>query len=133
MSSEANEISEASGPIGEAVREHLRGTLDALSVGRVFGDPYEVDGVTIIPAARVFGGGGGGAGDDGHDADSDGTDEGGFGGGFGLGASALGVYEVRNGTVEWKPAVDVNRLAKGGQVLAGIVAICVTLVLLRRR
>jgi len=39
----------------------------------------------------------------------------------------------RDGVVEWKPAVDVNRLAKGGQVLAGIVAVCVTLALLRRR
>jgi uncharacterized spore protein YtfJ len=34
----------------------------ALTVRRVFGDPYEVDGVTVIPAAVLRGGvGGGGA------------------------------------------------------------------------
>jgi hypothetical protein len=33
----------------------------------------------------------------------------------------------------WKPAVDAGRLAKGGQVLAGMVIVGVTLVALRRR
>ena len=35
---------------------------DALTVRRVYGEPYEKNGVTIIPAAMVFGGGGGGGG-----------------------------------------------------------------------
>jgi hypothetical protein len=39
---------------------------------------------------------------------------------------------VRAGKVAWKPAIDATRLAKGGQVLAGIVVVCATLVLLRR-
>jgi hypothetical protein len=43
------------------------------------------------------------------------------------------VYEVRGDEVVWKPTVDVNRLLKGSQVLAGIIAVCTTLVLLRRR
>ena len=30
---------------------------DALGVKRVFGEPYDKDGVTIIPVARVQGGG----------------------------------------------------------------------------
>ena len=40
-----------------AVLDDIRGTRDALSVRRVFGDPYTADGVTIIPVARIAGGG----------------------------------------------------------------------------
>jgi uncharacterized spore protein YtfJ len=112
----------------EAVMGELRGSRDAVSVRRVFGDPYELDGVTVIPVARVGGGGGGGGG-----LGADDEPGGGFGSGFGLGARPLGVYEVRDGAVNWKPAIDASRLAKGGQVLMGIIAVCTTLVLLRRR
>ena len=42
------------------VDELLSGARDAISVKRVFGDPIEAEGVTIIPAAKVGGGGGGG-------------------------------------------------------------------------
>jgi uncharacterized spore protein YtfJ len=113
-----------------AVVENLRGARDAMSVRRVFGEAYEVDGITIIPVARVAGGGGGGGGEGTEPGKGSGR---GFGTGFGLDARPVGVYEVRDGTAVWKPAVDVNRLAKGGQVLAGIIAVCVTLVLLGRR
>jgi uncharacterized spore protein YtfJ len=110
----------------QALSENLQGVRDLVSVRRVFGEAYEVDGVTIIPVAKVGGGGGGGGGDD----ESGGA--GGFGSGFGVGAAPVGVYEVRDGKAEWKPAVDVNRIAKGGQVLAGIISVCITLVLLKR-
>lgn len=33
---------------------------DAITVKRVFGEPYETNGVTVIPAAKVVGGAGGG-------------------------------------------------------------------------
>jgi uncharacterized spore protein YtfJ len=112
------------------VLDNMRGTRDAMSVRRVFGDAYELDGVTVIPVARVSGGGGGGGGEGTGPDDENGR---GFGTGFGLGARPVGVYEVRNGVVEWKPSVDVNRLAKGGQVLAGIIAVCVTLVMMKRK
>ena len=39
---------------------------------------------------------------------------------------------VRDGSVVWKPAVDVNRLARGGQILGGVAIVCATAVLLRR-
>jgi uncharacterized spore protein YtfJ len=94
----------------------------------VFGDAYEIDGVSVIPVAQVAGGAGGGGGE----GESEGQTGGGFGTGFGIGARPVGVYEVRDGQVTWKPAVDANRLAKGGQVLAGIFVVCLTLVLLRR-
>ena len=38
------------------VQEVIAQARDALTVKRVFGEPYEKDGVTIIPAARVQGG-----------------------------------------------------------------------------
>ncbi len=99
---------------------------DALSVKRVFGDPIQQEGVTIIPAARVGGGagGGGGAGPSGQ-----GTGE---GSGFGMSAKPAGVYVVRNGDVRWRPAVDVNRIVLGMQVL-GIVGLFVLLRALRER
>lgn len=110
------------------VLDSIRATRDALSVRRVFGDPYEIDGVTIIPVARVAGGAGGGGGE----GSGKGENGSGFGTGFGLGAVPVGVYEIHDGKAEWKPAVDVNRVVKGGQVLAGIIAVCLTLVLWRR-
>ena len=38
-----------------------------MSVHRVFGEPYEKDGATIIPVAKVAGGAGGGSGDPGSE------------------------------------------------------------------
>lgn len=112
-----------------AVLDDIRGTRDAISVRRVFGDPYTADGVTIIPVARVAGGGGGGGGQGSGADDEEGR---GFGTGFGLGARPVGVYEIRDGQLAWKPAIDADRLARGGQVLAGLIALCVTVLLLRR-
>lgn len=114
----------------DSVFDNIRGTRDALTVKRVFGDCYEVDGVTIIPVARVAGGAGGGAGEGTDESESQGR---GFGGGFGMGANPIGVYEVRDGALVWKPAVDVNRVIHGGQILAGIIAICVTAIAWRRQ
>lgn len=110
------------------VLENIRGTHDALSVRRVFGDAYELDGVTVIPVAQVGGGAGGGGGEGGREGESGA----GFGTGFGIGARPVGVYEVRDGQVAWRPAVDATRLARGGQLLGGIIVVCLTLVLLRR-
>jgi uncharacterized spore protein YtfJ len=113
------------------VAGNLRGTREAMSTVRgVFGEPYELDGVTVIPVARVMGGGGGGGGEGTGPAEASGR---GFGTGFGINAHPLGIYEVRDGTAVWKPVVDVNRLARGGQIVAGILAVGLTLVLLVRR
>ena len=93
--------------------EVLNQARDAMTVQRVFGEPYQEGGVTVIPAAHIRGGGGGG-----------GDSEGNGGGGFGLVASPAGAYVIKDGEVAWRPAVDVNRLAFGGQVVA-IVALLV--------
>jgi uncharacterized spore protein YtfJ len=76
---------------------------DSMTVRRVFGDPYERDGVTLIPAARVRGAGGGGGGKDERGQEGD-------GGGFVLTARPVGAYVVKDGAVSWQPAVDVERV-----------------------
>jgi uncharacterized spore protein YtfJ len=84
---------------------------DAITVKRVYGEPYEKNGVTVIPAAKVQGGAGGGSGESQQGQDK------GSGGGFGLSARPAGAYIIREGQVTWQPAVDVNRLvAVGGAV-----------------
>jgi len=100
------------------VQELLAGARDAVTVKRVYGDPYEKNGLTVIPAATVRGGGGGGAGE------HAGEDKGG-GAGFGLVARPSGAWIVEEGKATWKPAVDVNRIVLGGQIVA-LAAILVT-------
>jgi uncharacterized spore protein YtfJ len=103
------------------IDELLAGAREAITVRRVFGDPLERDGVTIVPAALVRGGGGGGGDKDGNG-----------GGGFGVSAAPAGVYVVEDGHVEWKPAVNVNRIVLGSQLVAGL-ALLTAWSLLRRR
>jgi uncharacterized spore protein YtfJ len=108
------------------VLERLGAVKDLMHVGKVFGEAYEVDGVTVIPVASVKGGGGGGGGEG---TEPSGSGQGsGAGVGFGVQVRPVGVYEVRNGVVTWRPAVDVMRIVLGGQLLA-----LVLLLTLRRR
>lgn len=99
------------------VEEILEGARDAMNVRRVYGDPVEQEGVTVIPAAVVGGGGGGGG-----DSEQNG------GAGFGLRAKPAGAYVIRGQEVTWVPAVDVSRI-----VLYSLVATLLAAVLLRRR
>jgi uncharacterized spore protein YtfJ len=89
------------------IDEILGGARDAITVRRVYGEPIEQEGVTVVPAAAVRGGGGGGG-------DSGGNG----GGGFGVAARPVGAYVIRDGEVVWRPAVDVNRLVVGWQVVS---------------
>lgn len=81
--------------------EILGQVRDTLTVRQVFGEPYERD------------------------------DEGGSGGGFVLEARPVGVYVIRDGEVSWRPAVDVTRIALGGQLVA-VVALLVARSVIRR-
>jgi uncharacterized spore protein YtfJ len=85
----------------------LTGAQDTLTARRVFGDPITVDGSVILPAAVIGGGGGGGG---------KGTDEAGVG--FGMHARPAGVYVIKEGQATWRPAVDVNKIILGGQLVA---------------
>lgn len=100
------------------LQELISSARDVISVKRVYGEPYEKNGLTVIPAATIRGGGGGGTGDH-EDGDSGG------GGGFGLMARPSGAWIVEEGNATWKPAVDVNRIVLGGQIIA-LTAIVVT-------
>lgn len=89
------------------VDEMLSGARDTMTVKRVYGDPIERDGVLVIPAAKVTGGGGGG-----------GDSENNAGGGFGVSAKPAGAWVIRNGEVEWTPAIDVTRIASLSMLVA---------------
>ncbi|MGK8557463.1 spore germination protein GerW family protein [Nocardia gipuzkoensis] len=99
------------------VEDVLASAKDAMTVRRVYAEPVERDGATLIAVAAVSGGGGGGGG-----TDKDGQE--GSGVGFGLGAKPVGVYVLRDGQVSWQPAIDVNRLI----TVVGVVAITALLV-----
>lgn len=103
------------------VDELLRGAKDAMTVKTVFGEPIERDGILIIPAAKVRGGGGGGG--DNHENG---------GAGFSLTARPVGAYVVRDAKVGWEPAVDVNRIVLGMQVVV-VIGLLVLRSILRRR
>ncbi len=83
------------------VSEIMTGAREALTGKRVYGEPIERDGVTIIPAAAVIGGGGGGG------------DANGSGGGFGGFARPVGAYVIRDGEVRWEPAFDLTWIVLG--------------------
>ncbi len=100
------------------VKEMISGARDAVSVKRVYGDPYVANGLTVIPAATVRGGGGGGM-DDHEGGESSGS------GGFGLTARPTGAWIIEDGRAAWKPAIDVNRVVLGAQAIA-LAAIVVT-------
>jgi len=87
--------------------ETVNQARDALTVRRVYGDPYQEEGLTLIPAATVRGGGGGG-----------GDTRGNGGAGFGLSARPAGAWVIKNGDVSWRPAIDVNRIIVVGQIVA---------------
>jgi len=95
------------------LREGLRPDL-------VYAAPIEQDGAIFLPAAKVRGGGGGG-----------GDTEGNGGLGFGLTAKPAGMYVIRNGTATWQPAIDMNRVILGGQIV-GIIALLVLRSIFRR-
>ena len=112
-----------------SVIEMMRNMADNATVRTVFGEPVTEDGITLIPVAKVSGGAGGGGG---TGPDQKGQEAHGTGGGIGLSARPVGAYVIRNGRVSWRPAVDVNRVILGGQIVA-VVALFTIRALLRKR
>ena len=99
------------------LEEILDKARHSASVRDVYGEPYERDGVTIIPVARVMGagGGGGGTGNEGE----------GSGFGYGLRSEPVGVYVIKGDKVSWQPAVNVDKIISGGfaVAIAGIIGV----------
>lgn len=118
-----------------------RAVQDVLNVRRVFGEPYERDGRLVVPVARVSGATGAAAGrgrnDAGAEADSQpatGSRGEGGSGGFAARVKPLGVYVVDDDGAHWRPALDLNRVILGGQVVGAVVGCTLALVwALRRR
>jgi len=96
------------------VEELMERCGDHLNVRRVFGEPVERDGVTVIPVAVVMGAGGGGSAP-GEDEDC------GEGSGFGMCARAIGVYTIQDGKVRFVPAVDLAVLGVTALALTTVV------------
>ena len=95
-------------------QEILSQARDSMTVKRVFGEPYEKNGVTVLPAAKIAGGGGGG---DGQDREGRGA---GSGGGFGLREKPAGAFVINGDDVRWIPSLDVNRIILGAQIVATV-------------
>lgn len=108
------------------VSELLDKTRGDISARRVFGEAVQQGDAIVIPAAKVSGGAGGGEGKGPADQGS------GTGSGFGLSAKPAGAFVIRQGKVRWSPAVDVNRIVMGGQIVA-IVGLLVLGTVLRAR
>jgi uncharacterized spore protein YtfJ len=108
------------------VSELLDKSRGDISARRVFGEAVQQGDAIVIPAAKVSGGGGGGEGKGPAEQGS------GAGSGFGLTARPAGAFIIRDGKVHWSPAVDVNRIIMGGQIVA-IVGLLVLGTVLRAR
>ncbi len=98
---------------------------EAMTVRRVFGEPLERNGVTVIPAARLGGGAGSGRG-------QRSGEQAGAGGGFGLAAEPAGALVIKGDDVRWHPAVNLNRIIMGGQIVA-VVALLTLRAIVRAR
>jgi uncharacterized spore protein YtfJ len=104
------------------ITELVEQSKDSATVKRVFGDPIQHGDILVIPVARIAPGGGGGSGEGRKNEGEAGS---GSGGGYGVGATPAGVFVVKNGDVRWHPAVDVNRIVLGGQIVG--IALLLTL------
>jgi len=102
------------------VRQAVVQIADNFAAKRVYAEPCRDDGVTLIAAAEIRGGGGmGGRGEHG-------------GGGIGMRARPVGAYVIKNGNVRWKPAFDLSRAVFRGQVVAFALLLTIGLIWSRR-
>lgn len=92
---------------------------------KVYIEPIRQDGLTVIPAASVGGGGGAGSGGPGEAGSGE-------GGGFGLSAKPAGAFIIRQGKVRWQPAVDVNKVIMGGQIVAVVALLVARAIIVNR-
>ncbi|HLV66740.1 MAG TPA: hypothetical protein VKY73_13055 [Polyangiaceae bacterium] len=106
-------------------QQAITSTQEKLSTRAVFGEPIRLDGVTLLPAAFIRGGAGGGEGR--RERENAGS-----GMGFGLRARPAGVFVTRGESVSWRPAVDVNRVILGGQLVAMTALLALRPLLARR-
>jgi hypothetical protein len=107
-----------------ATNDALLERAGRLRENQVFGPVVERNGVAVVPVAHVRGGGGlgGPGGRAPHQSN----------GGFGFTARPAGAWVIDGeGKVTWNPAVDVTRIAFGGQLVEAVALLLVALVLRR--
>lgn len=98
--------------------EKLADSFRSAGVKSAYGDPVQIDGVTLVPVALAYYGFGGG------DAGEAGGGSGGGGGGVSL---PIGAYVKSGGTARFEPnviallAVGVPFLLVGGRAIARII------------
>ena len=97
------------------VQDILDKARETVSVRDVYGEPYERDGVTIIPVARVIGAGGGGSGTGGEGEGS--------GHGYALKSEPVGVYVIKDSSVSFQPIDKVIDKIIGRAFVVGTVGI----------
>lgn len=102
-------------------------TKDLVNVRKVYGEPYQHNGVTLIPAAAVRGGMGGGEGEGTENSPA------GRGGGMGISARPVGAYRIKGDDVAWVPAVDLSRVIFTGQMVVIVALLTLRSILKRRR
>ncbi len=112
------------------ITELIEQSKDSATVKRVFGEPIQHGDVLVIPVARIAHGGGGGSGEGRRTERETGS---GSGGGYGVGATPAGVFVVKNGDVRWHPAVDVNRIVLGGQIVGIVLLLTLRAIFKRSR
>ena len=115
------------GNLVSKIDEIIAEARDSITVRKVYGEPYEKNGVTVIPAAAVRGGGGGGEGTNDDDQSS------GSGGGFGVTARPVGAFTIRGDEVVWVPAADTTKVIVFAEVIAIMALLVIRSIFKRRR
>ncbi len=92
--------------VGEVIGQ----ARDTMTAKRVYADPVERDGSTVVPAAAIRGGGGGG--------DGENEQRRGSGVGFGVMARPVGSYVIDANGVHWRPAIDWTTIVLGLEAIA---------------
>jgi len=96
-------------PVKPSAEPAQRAVRDPELVNRVYGEPLQVDGTTIIPVAAVRRCGRQGSGDEDEKC-----------GCSCVNVRPVGLVVIRDGCVGWKPAFDVNRLVLALAALLGL-------------
>lgn len=93
--------SHSTGSFVQQLAEKLGGAANAT---RIYGEPVERDGVTVIPVAKAMYGFGGGAGTK--------AGEEGSGGGGGMALTPMGYIEIKEGSTKFRSIRDPQTLVK---------------------
>lgn len=91
----------------EGSRNMMIKVRELLTVERIVGEPIREGGVTMIPVVSIRGAGGFGGG---RGTSSDNESGYGEGGGFAISGRSVGMYVLKDGSLEWQPAIDYTRM-----------------------